>query len=190
MVLLPGGQYARGKERSISTRRRISLWLQGSLFCTANGSYFVFWGLRRSCRAGLGVAALGCCQDASWAETYDGRPKTERLLSPPETFWSISFHKRIRPIRGRKRIHRTGRFIFVYRLAMDAKNPKGWWWGLTENIQACLRIFWQLQHLWLARDILHLPQGVFAVFVNGSQEHTDETLLYDIFTNAHINSIK
>ena len=32
------------------TRRRISLWLQGSLFFTANGSYFVFWGLRRSCR--------------------------------------------------------------------------------------------------------------------------------------------
>ena len=25
------------------TRRRISLWLQGSLFCTANGSYFVLW---------------------------------------------------------------------------------------------------------------------------------------------------
>ena len=37
----------------------------GEPFCTANGSYFVFWGLRRSCRAGLGVAALGCCQDAS-----------------------------------------------------------------------------------------------------------------------------
>ena len=47
------------------TRRRKSLWLQGSLFCTANGSYFVFWGLRRSCMAGLGVAALGCCQDSS-----------------------------------------------------------------------------------------------------------------------------
>ena len=34
-------------------------------FCTAKGSYFVFWGHRRSCRAGLGVAALGCCQDSS-----------------------------------------------------------------------------------------------------------------------------
>ena len=30
---------------------------------------------------------------------------------------------------------------------------------LTENIQACLRIFWQLQHQWLARDILHQSQG-------------------------------
>ena len=34
-------------------------------FFTANGSYFVFCGLRRSCRAGLGVTALGCCQDSS-----------------------------------------------------------------------------------------------------------------------------
>ena len=37
--------------------------------------------------------------------------------------------------------------------------------GLTENVQACLRIFWQAQHLWLVRDILHRAQGVFAVFV-------------------------
>ena len=36
---------------------------------------------------------------------------------------------------------------------------------LTENIQACLRIFWQLQHQWFVRDILHLPQGVYPVFV-------------------------
>ena len=37
--------------------------------------------------------------------------------------------------------------------------------GLAENIQACLRIFWQAQHQWLARDILHQAQGVFIVFV-------------------------
>ena len=36
---------------------------------------------------------------------------------------------------------------------------------LAENIQACLRIFRRPQHLWLARDILYLPQGVFIVFV-------------------------
>ena len=36
---------------------------------------------------------------------------------------------------------------------------------LTENIQACLRIFRRTQHQWLARDILHLRQGVFIVFV-------------------------
>ena len=37
--------------------------------------------------------------------------------------------------------------------------------GLTENIQACLRIFRRAQHLWLARDILHLTQGGYYVFV-------------------------
>ena len=37
--------------------------------------------------------------------------------------------------------------------------------GLTENIQACLRIFRRAQHQWLVRDILHPTQGVFAVFV-------------------------
>ena len=37
--------------------------------------------------------------------------------------------------------------------------------GLAENIQACLRIFRRAQHQWLVRDILHLPQGVFIVFV-------------------------
>ena len=31
----------------------------GEPIFTANGSYFVFWGLSRSCKAGLGVAALG-----------------------------------------------------------------------------------------------------------------------------------
>ena len=31
----------------------------------------------------------------------------------------------IRLIRGRKRIQRMGRFILVYRLAMDAKTRKG-----------------------------------------------------------------
>ena len=36
---------------------------------------------------------------------------------------------------------------------------------VAENIQACLRIFRQAQHQWLVRDILHLPQGVFNVFV-------------------------
>ena len=37
--------------------------------------------------------------------------------------------------------------------------------GLAENIQACLRIFWQLQHQWIVRDILHQAQGVYDVFV-------------------------
>ena len=36
---------------------------------------------------------------------------------------------------------------------------------LSENIQACLRIFRRAQHLWLARDILYQAQGVYYVFV-------------------------
>ena len=47
------------------TRRRLSLWLQWSLYFTVNGSYFVFWGHRRYCKPRLGVTAWGCCQDAS-----------------------------------------------------------------------------------------------------------------------------
>ena len=40
MILLPGGQYARGWRAEPLTRRGLSLWLQGSLFCPANSSYF------------------------------------------------------------------------------------------------------------------------------------------------------
>ena len=36
---------------------------------------------------------------------------------------------------------------------------------LAENIQACLRIFRRTQHQWLAREVLHQPQGVFTVLV-------------------------
>ena len=57
-----------------------------------------------------------------------------------------------------------GRFILVYRLAIDAE-PERVMMGLTENIQACLRIFRRAQHLWLVRDILHRAQGVYSVFV-------------------------
>ena len=46
---------------------------------------------------------------------------------------------------------------------------------LTENIQACLRIFRRAQHPWLVRDILHQVQGVFIVFVLWPpQEYSNE----------------
>ena len=45
------------------------------------------------------------------------------------------------------------------------QNPGGVMVWLTENIQACSRIFRQAQHQWLARDILHQAHGVFIVFV-------------------------
>ena len=41
------------------------------------------------------------------------------------------------------------------------QNPERVMVGLTENVQACLRIFRRAQHQWLARDILHQAQGVF-----------------------------
>ena len=54
-------------------------------------------------------------------------------------------------------------FLFIaLRFMQEPERVMVW---LTENIQACLRIFWQLQHQWLVRDILHQPQGVYSVFV-------------------------
>ena len=58
---------------------------------------------------------------------------------------------------------REGLFLFIALRWMQDR--EGVMMGLTENIQACLRIFWQLQHQWLARDILHPSQGVYSVFV-------------------------
>ena len=58
---------------------------------------------------------------------------------------------------------REGLFLFIALRWMQ--EPCGVMVGLTENIQACLRIFWQAQHQWLVRDILHPTQGVFLVFV-------------------------
>ena len=56
-----------------------------------------------------------------------------------------------------------GLFLFIALRWMQ--EPYGVMVGVAENIQACLRIFRRAQHQWLARDILHLPQGVFIVFV-------------------------
>ena len=69
----------------------------------------------------------------------------------------------ILPEVGYHPVDKEGLSLFI---ALRWMQDPGWvmvW--LTENIQACLRIFWQAQHQWLARDILHLPQGVFYVFV-------------------------
>ena len=58
---------------------------------------------------------------------------------------------------------REGLSLFIALRWMQ--DPRGVMMWLAENIQACLRIFRRTQHQWLARDILHQPQGVFAVFV-------------------------
>ncbi|MDY3287617.1 MAG: hypothetical protein SOX22_01330, partial [Bacteroidaceae bacterium] len=58
------------------------------------------------------------------------------------------------------------------------KDPGGVMMWLTENIQACLRIFRRAHHQWLARDIMHQPQGVFIVFVLWPTEGTEDRLMY------------
>ena len=45
MILLPGGQYARGWRAEPLTRRRISLWLQGSLFLLPTAAILFSGGL-------------------------------------------------------------------------------------------------------------------------------------------------
>ena len=77
-------------------------------------------------------------------------------LQAPECLWGI--------IRGKNRNPKDGCLSLFIALRW-MQRPERVMVGLAENIQACLRIFWQLQHQWLARDILHLPQGVFDVFV-------------------------
>ena len=57
------------------------------------------------------------------------------------------------------------RCLFLFIALRWMQDPGGVMVWLTENIQACLRILRRAQHLWLARDILHRAQGVFAVFV-------------------------
>ena len=72
-------------------------------------------------------------------------------------------HARLRCLEGSTSEEREGLFLFIaLRWMQDREGVMMW---LTENIQACLRIFRRTQHQWLARDILHQPQGVFAVFV-------------------------
>ena len=67
---------------------------------------------------------------------------------------------------ARSRIESTGQkglFLFIaLRWMQDRERVMV---GLAENVQACLRIFRRAQHQWIARDILHQPQGVFYVFV-------------------------
>ena len=70
---------------------------------------------------------------------------------------------------------REGLSLFIALRWMQ--EPGGVMVWLAENIQACLRIFWQLQHQWLARDILHQAQGVFIVFVLCPTEGTEVRLI-------------
>ena len=56
------------------------------------------------------------------------------------------------------------RFIYVYRLAIDARPERVMMW-LAENIQACLRDFQTAAASMAHMRHPHLTQGVFIVFV-------------------------
>ena len=58
---------------------------------------------------------------------------------------------------------REGLSLFIALRWMQ--DPGGVMMWRAENIQACLRIIRRTHHQWLARDILHQPQGVYYVFV-------------------------
>ena len=82
---------------------------------------------------------------------------------------------RFSKVKGSTPEDREGLSLFIALRWMQ--EPCGVMVWVAENIQACLRIFRRAQHQWLARDILHLPQGVFTVFVlHPPQEYTDENL--------------
>ena len=70
---------------------------------------------------------------------------------------------------------REGLSLFIALRWMQ--EPGGVMVWLAENIQAYLRIFRRTQHQWLARDILHHPQGVFIVFVLCPTEGTEVRLI-------------
>ena len=82
---------------------------------------------------------------------------------------------RILCLEGSTPEEREGLFLFIALRWMQ--EPGGVMVWLAENIQACLRIFRRTQHQWLARDILHQPQGVFIVFVLCPTEGTEDRLM-------------
>ena len=82
-----------------------------------------------------------------------------------------------RLIRGRTETSRGQEGLSLFIALRWMQEPGGVMVWLAENIQACLRIFWQLQHQWLARDILHQAQGVFIVFVLCPTEGTEVRLI-------------
>ena len=85
------------------TRRRISLWLQGSLFCTANGSYFVLW-LSVCQQQTRQVGRFRQVSLLAWMNITSGCKGVS--LGKATNFLIYFLHKRIRsirPIRVRRR---------------------------------------------------------------------------------------
>ena len=121
------------------TRRRISLWLQGSLFCTANSSYFALWlsvcqGQTRRVGKFSQASLLAWMNITTWLQGRKPResnklfdlifPKSESVLSVVEQKLPED---------------REGLSLFIALRWMQA--PGGVMVWRAENIQACLRDF-------------------------------------------------
>ena len=99
------------------------MWLQGSLFVLPTAAILFSGGLEGPARQGWDLHHR-VLPRLVLSKAYDGRPKAERLLSPQRLF--DLFPPQANPlnpsIRGRTETSRgQGRFILVYRLAMDAR---------------------------------------------------------------------
>ena len=97
-TLLPGGQYARGKERSLH-QSKVFVVAPGEPFCTANGSYFALWlsvcqGQTRRVGRFRQVSLLAWMNITTWLQGRKPResnklfdlifPKSESVLSVVE----------------------------------------------------------------------------------------------------------
>ena len=127
MILLPGGQYARGWRAEPLTRRGSSLWLHGSLFVLPTAAILFSGGLE-----GPAGQDWELRHRAAAKTRLEQRPMTEgprrNVSSAHRNFLIYFLHKLIRLIRlirGRTETSTGQGFILVYRLAMDAKTRKG-----------------------------------------------------------------
>ena len=111
------------------------------------------WQFSNTIRAGqMPHIALRCLEGSTMSNLVHRRRRCAR----------IGLHSILLP-GGQYARGQEGLSLFIALRWMQ--DPGGVMVGLAENIQACLRIFRRAQHQWLVRDILHQPQGVFAVYV-------------------------
>ena len=126
----------------------------GEPFCTAIGSYFVSWGLRRSAGQDWELRHWAAAKTR-----LEQRPMTEgprRYASQAPRNFLIYFLSPLSVV-GYYPEDKEGLFLFIALRWMQ--DPRGEMVGLTENIQACLRIFRRVQHQWLSRDICIKRKG-------------------------------
>ena len=135
----------------------------GEPFFTANGSYFVLWlsvcqGQTRRVGRFSQASLLAWMDITTWLQGRKPRESNKLfdLIFPKSE--SVLF-----VVEQKLPEEREGLSLFIALRWMQRHERVMMW--RAENIQACLRIFRRTQHQWLARDILHQPQGVYSVFV-------------------------